>query len=439
MSPSLWLIIAALIAVNALYVAAEFAAVSVRRSKIHKLAGDGNALARRLLPALQDAAALDRYVAACQIGITLSSLALGAFAQATLAQDLIPYFERWGGMQTAAAASTAAVVVLIVLTILQVVFGELVPKSLALQYSTQTALYTVLPMAWSIRLLTWFIATLNGSGIAILRLLRAPYGGHRHIHSPEEIDLLIAESRDGGLLEPDEHHRLHEALHLTTRTAADLMVPRRYITAVEISTPLEDILAKVGEGPYTRVPVYQESLDHIVGFIHGKDLTLRYFEDGGLTSVAALLRPAVFVPEHATVDRLLTTMREQRSHQAIVVDEYGGVEGLITLEDVLTALLGDVGDEFKAEDSAPELLPDGRVRLPGRQHLDGIEQWTGVPWASEATTVGGYVTEVLGYIPSAGERLVIAGLEIEVERMAGNAIASVIITPVPGRAEDEED
>lgn len=433
-----WLVILFLIAINALYVAAEFAAVSVRRSKIRQLADEGHRLARQLLPALQEAATLDRYVAACQIGITLSSLVLGAYGQATLAEALVPLCTRWGGLQEAAAQSTSAIVVLVGLTIVQVILGELVPKSLALQYSTQTALYTVVPMRWSITLFSWFIALLNGSGIAILNWLHVPYGGHRHIHSPEEIDLLIAESRDGGLLEEDEHHRLHEALHLTTRTAGELMVPRRYITAIDIDTPLEDVLAQVGEGPYTRVPVYRDALDNIVGIIHAKELMLRYFDADGLQSLTEVIRPAVFVPESVTADRLVAILREQRSHQAIVIDEYGGLEGLVTLEDVLTELLGEVGDEFKTDQPEPESLPDGRVRLPGLLHLDDVAEWTGVPWDGEATTVGGYVAEVLGHIPAIGERTHIDGVLVEVERMENHAVVTILVTPVPLQDEEED-
>lgn len=438
MTLATWLIIFLLIAVNALYVAAEFAAVSVRRSRIHQLADEGNFLARWLLPSLQDAGRLDRYVAACQIGITFSSLVLGAFGQATVARELTPLFADWGGLQAVAAQSTSAVVVLVGLTILQVVFGELVPKSLALQYSAKAALYTVVPMRWSLSLFSWFIAVLNGSGILILRLLRLPYGGHRHIHSPEEIDMLIAESSDGGLLEEDEHHRLHEALHLATRTVGELMVPRRHITAVDVDAPLEDVLAQVGEGPYTRVPVYKGSLDNIIGVIHAKDLMLSYFDSSGLASLSEVIRPAVFMPKNVTADRLLTTLREQRSHQAIVLDEYGGVEGLVTLEDVLTELLGEVGDEFKACQPEPETLPDGRVRLPGLLRLDGIEHWTGIPWEGEAATVGGYVTEVLGHIPAAGERTAIDGVAVEVERVEYHAVTSVLVTPVSPCGEGED-
>lgn len=187
MSLSVWLVIASLILINALYVAAEFAAVGVRRGQVRQLVQEGHRLAKRLLPILNDASRLDTYIAACQIGITFSSLILGAYGQATLARDLAPVFQSWGNMQAVAAQSTSAGAVLIFLTALQVIFGELVPKSIALQYPLQLALYTFLPMRWSLMLYSWFIGILNGSGMFLLKLLGVSSSGHRHIHSPEEM------------------------------------------------------------------------------------------------------------------------------------------------------------------------------------------------------------------------------------------------------------
>ncbi|MHB0914941.1 MAG: hemolysin family protein [Thermoleophilia bacterium] len=432
-----WLVIIVLIAVNALYVAAEFAAVSVRRSRIRQLAEEGNASARRLLPSLEDAGKLDRYVATCQIGITFSSLVLGAYGQATLAVELAPLFERWGGMQTIAAQSASAGAVLLGLTVLQVIFGELVPKSLALQHPTRTALYTFAPMRWSQIALSWFIAILNGSGVAILKLLRMPYGGHRHVHSPEEIDMLIVQSREGGLLEPDEQQRLHEAIQLSERPARQLMVPRRYLTTIDIETPVSEILQEVANGPYTRLPVYRESVDNVVGMLHTKDLVLHYLAYGSVTSIKELMRPVLFVLENVTAYHLLTLLREGRSHQAIVIDEYGGIEGLVTLEDVLTELFGEVSDEFKGEQSQPERMPDGRLRLPGLMHLDDIEAWIGVRWEGEAKTIGGHVTEILGHVPVEGERITIDGVMVEVEHVAHHAVASLLATPIAAVGEED--
>jgi CBS domain containing-hemolysin-like protein len=339
-------VIVLLILLTALYVAAEFAAVGARRSRLRRLAEDGHPLACRILPVVEDPRQLDRYIAVSQIGITLSSLILGAYSQAAVAPHVAPYLERLGGFDAVSSQSTAAVVVLLALTVLAMILGELVPKSLALQDPTKVALATVLPMQWSQRLFSWFIDVLNGSGILILRLLRVPSTGHRHVHSPEEIELLIAESRDGGLLEPQEQVRLHRALRLGLRTAKQLMVPRSRLAAIDVDTPLPDVLRAVAASPYSRVPVYRGSLENVLGILHTKDVVTG-FVHGGPGSLTTLLRPIVRVRDDMPADRLLTFLRERRSHQALVLDENGRVAGLITLEDVLAELLGGVADEFK--------------------------------------------------------------------------------------------
>jgi CBS domain containing-hemolysin-like protein len=419
------LIITALILFTALYVAAEFAAVSVRRSRIQQLAADGNSLAAWLLPVLESPAALDRYIAACQIGITLSSLILGAYAQATIAVWLTPWFQSVGGLQPVAAGSTSAVVVLLLLTVAQVVFGELVPKSLALQYPTQTSLYTLVPMMASLWVYRPFIKWLNGTGLLVLRVLGAPQHGHRHIHSPEEIELLIADSRDGGLLEPDEHRRLQRALRLTLRQARQLMVPRPRIDAIDITTPLNEVIGVVAQSPYSRLPVYRDSVDNVVGVLHTKDL-VGWFVDSGNLTLATLMRPVATVHEDLTADRVLRVLRERHTHQALVVDEFGGTAGLVTLEDVLSELIGEVGDEFKAVDPVAEKLPDGRIRLPGELPVDDAAILLRTTWETEATTVGGLVTEALGHLPVTGESVTIGDYEMVVERVAARALRSVL-------------
>ena len=425
-----WFVILLLIAINALYVAAEFAAVSVRHSRVRQLAGEGHSLATRLLPWIENPARLDHYIAACQIGITLSSLVLGAYGQAALAGQIAPLFERWGGFQELGAHSASAVAVLVALTALQVILGELVPKSLALQYSTQSALLTFVPMRWSLSLFSWFIAVLNGSGMLILKLLGVPHSSHRHIHSPEEIEMLIAESRDGGLLEPDEHRRLHRALKLGMRSIHQLMVPRRFMAAIDISTPVDQILQEVTNSPYSHLPLFRDSIDNVIGIVHTKDVVLRYIEKGGIGPIEDIMRPVLYVPENLTAESLLTLMRKERRHQAIVIDEFGGTEGFVTLEDLLKEVLGEVADEFKVDMPQPETLSDGRVRLPGIMRLDDAKQWIGAPWQGEADTVGGHITDVLGRLPGAGERLVIGGVDLEIEQVEHQAIVSVIATPI---------
>ena len=432
------LVVAALILVNAVYVAAEFAAVSVRRSRIQQLAAEGNALAAWLLPMLESPASLDRYIAACQIGITLSSLVLGAYAEQTIAVSLTPYFEGLGGLQPVAAQTTATAVVLLILTIAQVIFAELVPKSLALQFPTQAALYTLIPMVPSLWVYRPFIKWLNGSGMMVLRLIGVSPQTHRHIHSPEEIELLIAESRDGGLLEPDEHRRLQRALRLNLRQAKQLMVPRRRISALDITTPPNDVIALMAQSPYSRLPVYRDSIDNIVGILHTKDL-VRWLVNGGTDgTLAALIRPIVSVHESVTADRVLRQLRERRSHQALVVDEFGGTSGLLTLEDVLSELLGDVGDEFKASGPAPEKLPDGRTRVPGGMAVDDASAFLATTWETDSATVGGLVTSALGHLPAPGEMVAIGDYEFEVEGVADRAVTSVLARRVAPEAVTEE-
>ena len=432
-----WLVLALLIAFNGLYVAAEFASVSVRRSRIRKLAEEGDAAARRLLPILEDGRRLDRYIAACQVGITISSLVLGAYGQATLAELLVPLFEGLGGMQVAAAQSTSAVVILVGLTTIQMVFGELVPKSLALQHPTKVALWTTLPMRWSQAALSWFIAILNGSGWAVLRLFGVEPAGHRHVHSPEEIRFLIAESGTGGHLEPEEQARLNHALGLTQRTARELMVPRTRMTSIPRDLPLAEAVARAADAPYTRFPVHDETLDDVVGMVHAKDLALARLS-GGDAALPDLLRPILAVHERLSADRVLSLMREERGVMAVVVDDFGGTSGLITAEDILTELLGEVGDEFKHHGAEPRRLSDGRVRLPGDLPLYETPRWLGVGLEGESDTVGGLLAERLGRIPDAGDRVEIEGVELVVERVERHAVRSVLARPVEAPEPDDE-
>jgi putative hemolysin len=432
------LVVAALILVNAIYVAAEFAAVSARRSRIKQLAEEGSPLASWLVPILEKPESLDRYIAACQIGITISGLVLGAYAQATIAGALTPWVAR-AGLQEGTAQSVSIGIVLLLLTVAQVIFAELVPRSLALQYPTRAALYAVVPMAPSLWIYRPLITWLNGTSLVLRRLIGAPPKTHRHIHSPEEIELLIAESRDGGLLEPDEHRRLRRALRLNMRQAKQLMVPRPEISAIDIATPLDEVIRLVAQSPYSRLPVYRESIDNIVGMLHTKDLVRWLVSGGASDTLESVIRPITSVHESVTVDRVLRHLRERRTHQALVVDEFGGTSGLITLEDVLSELLGDVGDEFKTGEPVAETLPDGRVRLPGQMPVEDAATFLGTEWETEAATVNGFITQALGHLPTPGERVVIGEFEFEVEDVRRRALVSVLARRIRAAGRDEED
>lgn len=421
------LVVMVLVAANALYVAAEFAAVSVRKSRIRQMASEGDRLARLFLPIVDERAELDRYVAACQIGITLSSLILGAYGQATIPPLIEPALNDIAGLGAVAAQSVSAALVLISLTAFQVVLGELVPKSVALQFSTRVALVTAVPMRWSLTAFRPLIWLLNGSGILILRLMGIHDVGHGHIHSPAEIELLIAQSGAGGELSAEERLRMRQALHLGTRPAHEIMVPRRYIEALDINLPLDEVVAAIAASPYTRLPVYRDSIDNIIGTLHSKDVVVN--EAGGRPKkrVEDLIQPATVAPKTISIDRLLALMREKSAPIVILVDEFGGVEGLATLEDVLAELFGEFADEFKEGQPSPRVLPNGAIRLPGLLPLDQVSLHAGESWDGSADTVGGHIMDLLGRVPTDGERLEIGSFDVVVERVEHHAVQSVLL------------
>lgn len=433
MTPVPYLVLSTLIAVNALYVAAEFAAVAVQKSQIAPLARQGNARAAGLLSVLESGVELDRYIAACQIGITLTSLIAGAYGQATLTPQLMPWLEASLGLAVTSAATAAFLVVLLSLTVLQMVLGELVPKSLALQYPERVALGTYLPMRWSVSLYRGFIWLLNGSGFLLLRPFGISPGGHQHVHSPEELAALFAESRRGGALLPAAHRRLQRGLDLSARTVRQMMTPRSELHAIEVSTPPDELLQKILHSPYSLLPVYRGSLDNILGGISSKALVAHFAARGKLPSIEQLLRPIPFVPEALRSHRFIRFLQRERSSKAIVVDEHGGVQGLISAEDVLWELFGEIRDELSEAEAGAETLADGTLRLPGSMRLDEAAHWLGTRWQGPATTVGGHITAILRRLPVEGDQLDIDGVTVTVTEMSATAVRWVVAVPARER------
>lgn len=431
MSSGVWLIIVGLVAINALYVAAELAAVGVRRSQLRGLAERGSVQAQRLLAILDDPQRLDRYIATSQVGITLGNTILGAYTDAQLTPWLVEQVS-WLG------PATARIAVLVVVSIVLIVLGELVPKTVALQSPVRVALVCGRPMAISRLLFTPFVIALNRGTWAVLRLLGLPTSRHHHVHSPEEIDLLLVESRDGGLLEADEQERLHRALQLSRLTARQLMVPRLYLDMVDLDDRPEEIVEAVLATAHTRLPAYRQSPDNVLGLLHSRDVVLRLTAAGDLGSPDSLLRQIPAVSEHVSGERLLMLLREHGTEMALVIDEYGGMAGLVSVQDILTEVLEDIHDSSSAAQPKPERLADGRLRLPGLLRPDETQEWIGVQWAGEAETLGGRVAELLGRLPEAGAEVVIDGVILTVERVERRAVMSVLATP-PVREEEGAD
>jgi len=423
-----WLVLVLLFAGSALYVAAEFAAVGVRHSQLRALAAENRAAAR-LLAVVGHPRRLDDYIAASQVGITVANLVLGAFSQAAITPSVVAWADRrW---PASGVHEVAPVVVLLVMTTAMLVLGEVAPKFWALGHPLRVALLTAPLMRWSLVVFRPLIWALNGVALALLRLCGVREGRRHHVHSPEEIALLLVESRDGGLLEPDEQERLHRALQLGELTARQLMVPRLYLECLDVATPPDEVLARVQASRFTRLPVYRDHPDDVLGLLHSQDVVAQVAERGSLGPIEPLVRPLPAISEHVGADRILRLLREHRSEQALVVDEYGGVAGLITVHDLLAEVLSEVPDTVLGGQPEPGRLADGRVRLPGLLRLDEAEEWLGMRWEGEAETVGGRVAEALGRLPAEGETLEIDGLAVEVERVARQAVMSLLVRPRP--------
>ncbi len=422
------LVVTLMISINALFVAGEFSSVSARKTRIAQLADEGNALARTLLPILQDPKKLDNYIAASQVGITLSSIVLGIYGERQIAPLLEPWIERLPlGLASGAIAAT---LVLTFLTILQVVLGELVPKSVGIQYPERLALVTVLPVKWSADyLLKPLIVILNGSGALILRLLGiATHHEHAHVHSPEEIVILVRESHRGGLIDADERQFLQNVFRSSRTQAGDIAIPRNRMVAASIDRPVGQVLEMAAESAFTRIPIYEDHIDQIVGFVHLRDLfALRRSKPDA--SLRSILRPVPYVPESLSLPALWDRLDQAQSYLAIVLDEYGGTSGLVTREDLIEELFGELQDEFDNERALITPAGEGRVVVRGDMLITNLNDMLEIALPSDtASTVSGLIMERLGQVPLVGDTVVIEGTTLQVEAVAHNSATSVRIT-----------
>lgn len=350
--------------VNALYVAAEFATVSARRIRINQMAATGNQLARQLLPVLLNSQALDRYVAACQVGITATSLLLGAYGQNVLAVRLTPLLTGMGHLGVPAAHSLAVTSMLLLLTGLQMVLGELIPKSIAIQNPERIALATVLPMRWSLHLFQPLIWLFNGSGNLLLKTLRINVSDrHAGAHTPVEIELLAADSQEGGLLAPGARHMLRNALRLRDLTARQIMTPSTQMVAAPVSSSVSDLLPLCSHTGFSRIPIYREEKGQIIGFVHIKDL-LRTSVHGHDTT-SEIMRPATFITETMPIAAIWETLASQRQSIALVRGEHGSTAGLITHDDLIEQVFGELQDEFDTETGEEANIKKGRTHPVG--------------------------------------------------------------------------
>ena len=333
------LTITLLVLFNALYVAAEFATVSARRTRINQIAQDGNVLARQLLPIINDINRLDSYVAACQVGITATSLLLGAYGQNVLAVRIEPLLYKLGSLAGPTAHSLSITTTLIVLTGLQMILGELLPKSIALQYPEKVSLATLLPMRWSLRIFQPLIWIFNGSGKLLLKTLGLDTDNrHSTAHTLPEIQLLAADSKDAGILTSGAYLMLRNTLRLRNLTAKHIMTPRKLLMTAPDTMPTSKLLPICTESGFSRIPIYSENIDNIIGFVHIKDLLRMYWQ--GHEDITTILRKIIFINETLPAADIWETLSAKRQYISIVLDMNEHITGIITYEDLIEEVFG---------------------------------------------------------------------------------------------------
>lgn len=412
-----------LIVINALFVAGEFAIVSVPQSKVRELAEQKHWAARFLWPVLNDAHDFDRYIAACQVGITISSLVLGAYGQTQMKGWLEPVMTSYPGI-----AYLITPAILVFLTVFQMLLGELVPKSISLQYAIPTALWTTYPMLAAMWILRLPIAILNGSGNSLLKLLGFQPEAHRHIHSSEEIMMLLSEGEESGVLGKNEIHRMQQVLQISQWFVRDLMVHRAYLHSLNLKDSIRKNLNKIAKARTSTLLVYDGKPDRIKGFVRIQEVLRYVLIHGEVKQLDSFIHEILVIPRNLEIQRALNKFRKHRTRLALVVDEYGGVAGLLTLRDILAELTGAVGDEFALARTAYQLLPDGRYRLSGQMRLDQLTEKLDIMWESEfSTTVGGFIQAQLDRLPYRGEVLRIGDYQVEIEKVSARAVVSILI------------
>jgi putative hemolysin len=419
--------VAALILLNGYFVAAEYALVTARRTRIQELAQKGDRRARAVLRIVADP---PRFIAAMQLGVTGASLAIGALGEQVLARVFDPLF----------ASLIAFALAFLIITFLHVVVGELVPKGIALGYSERVALAVSTPVRAFFVVFKPLIWVLQRSSDTVLRALGlTPPGGEMEVYSEAELKMLLSRSTEEGQLERQEQEMLYKVFDFADKEVSAVMVPRPEVVALSIEMPPEEALAAVIDSPYTRYPVYRDSLDEIVGVLHVRDL-FSALVDRGIAGVQLeqLLRPAHIVPETKDLAALLTEFRRTNQHMAVVVDEYGELEGIVTLEDLLEEIVGEIEDEFDLPDESIERLEDGRVRVHGTFPIDDFNEQFGVSLPIEDYhTLGGLVFGMLGRAPEPGDEVEHDGIRFTVLTIEGSRIERLEVQLPPQEPNEE--
>ena len=411
-----------LVFANAFFVAAEFSLVAARRTRLNELAQAGDGKARLARRAVQS---LDRYISATQLGITLTSLGLGWIGEPALAGLISGAFQSLPHVISVIAThGIASAIAFIIITVLHIILGELVPKAVALVYPEVVATWLVVPLTGFAWVMAWPIAFLKGSANGLLRLMHiSPPGSQERLHSPDEIRMLVEQSQEGGSLLKQDARLLEGVFEFSEKTAQEVMTPRTQMIALDADLSVEAAADEVAVARRSRYPVYTESLDEIVGVVHAKDILTALRSRPGET-VRTIMRPPLFVPGTREVEDVLADMKRLKTHLAVVLDEYGGTAGLVTMEDLLEEIVGPIYDEYDPLDKAA--AGDGAARLDGAMPITEFNaEFDATLDDTDYTTLGGYVFGQLGRLPRPGDRVTVGPHVLEVVEMDGRRVKAL--------------
>lgn len=412
-----------LVLANAFFVAAEFALVGSRKTRLEAMARSGD---RKSKLAFRAVSHLDRYISATQLGITLASLGLGWIGEPALAHLIDNGFTWLPDVAAGIATHTVAVIIAFtIITVLHIILGELMPKALALLFPEQVSRWVAAPLMGFAWIMAAPIAVLNGTSNRLLRLAKInPPGEHERLHSPEEIRMLVEQSQEGGGLGEEDARMIEGVFEFTEKVAQDVMTPRTQMAALASDLTVAEAADEVARARRSRYPVYSESIDEIVGVVHAKDILISLRGNSG-DRISSIMRPPLFVPGTREVEDVLADMKRLKVHLAIVLDEYGGTAGIVTMEDLLEEIVGAIYDEYDRAETAP-------VVEPGAPVIDGALPITELNTEydlslddTEYTTVGGYIFGELGRLPRVGDRVTVQGYGLEVAEMEGRRVKKV--------------
>ncbi|NLV20383.1 MAG: HlyC/CorC family transporter [Syntrophomonadaceae bacterium] len=421
-------ILAALILVglNAFFVAAEFAFVKVRSTRLAQLTAEGNKRARR---AQECAEHLDAYLSVSQLGITLASLGLGWLGEPAVASLINPLLQGWGINNPALIHSVSFIAAFSLITFLHVVFGELAPKTVAIQRAESLALLLAGPMHFFYFIFYPGVALLNGAANKIVLLFGLEDDPeHSRGHSEEELRMLISASYKEGQIKKSEQLLLQNVFKFEKKNAEEIMVPRPQVVFLDINDSLEENIAIARTAKHTRFPLCDGSPDQVIGLVHIKDFLYR---DDTPFDLIDLKRDILFVPEGMMLDKLLQEFQKTHQHMAVVVDEYGGTAGIVTMDNILEELVGEIQDEFDQEEPEIRALPDGSIIVSGSLAIDDAVEELGLPLGDEIdeyNTLAGYILGKLGHFPHTGEIIYLGKYKIEIARMDGKRIDQFRLT-----------